>query len=155
MPFSPSSRYCFDTKIPSSAHSVCDSLHSIQHSFSCMESWKSTPFNSNKKQPPCPVQWIQSCILVQTIAVVYGFLMERAKNIQQFIGRSSPVQLFCLYYTSFLSVCQLVFRKIYEKIPRKMPANCASSINPHPLAPIATNDVEFTIAPFGVTMLLN
>ena len=48
MPFSPSSLYCFDTEILSSAHSFCGSLHSIQHSFSCMESWKSTPFNSNK-----------------------------------------------------------------------------------------------------------
>lgn len=52
MPFSPSSRYCFDTEIPSSAHSFCDSLHSTQHSFSCMESWKSTPFNSNKNNHP-------------------------------------------------------------------------------------------------------
>ena len=41
MPFSPSSRYCFDTKTLSSAHS-----------FSCMESWKSTPFNSNKNNRP-------------------------------------------------------------------------------------------------------
>lgn len=52
MPFSPSSRYCFDTEIPSSAHNFCDSLHSTQHSFSCMESWKSTPFNSNKNNRP-------------------------------------------------------------------------------------------------------
>ena len=52
MPFSPSSRYCFDTEIPSSAHSFCDSLHSTQHSFSCMGSWKSTPFNSNKNNRP-------------------------------------------------------------------------------------------------------
>ena len=52
MLFSPFSRYCFDTEIPSSAHSFCDSLHSTQHSFSCMESWKSTPFNSNKNNRP-------------------------------------------------------------------------------------------------------
>ena len=52
MPFSPSSLYCFDTKTLSSAHSFCDSLHSTQHSFSCMESWKSTPFNSNKNNRP-------------------------------------------------------------------------------------------------------
>lgn len=154
MPFSPSSRYCFDTKIPSSAHSVCDSLHSIQHSFSCMGSWKSTPFNSNKKQPLCPVQWLQSCILVQTIAVVYGFPMERAKNIQQFIGRSSPIQLFCLYYTSFYGVCQLVFCKIYEKHPAKMPAYCASRINQQSFAPLLPHFVEFTTDSFGVTILL-
>lgn len=49
MPFSPSFQYCFDTETLSSAHSFCGILHSTQNSFSCMESRKSTPFNSNKK----------------------------------------------------------------------------------------------------------
>jgi hypothetical protein len=73
------------------------------------------PFQLKQKQPPCPVQQLQRCTSDQTIAVAYGFLIERAENIQQFIGRSSPVPLFCFYYTSFAQRCQPVFCKIYEK----------------------------------------